>query len=48
MAIERESTTSTAIGDMPAAIAADSAVPDMSEEMWTDTTASAPLAAAAS
>src|SRR5665811_920821 len=48
MAIERESTTSTVIGDMLAAIAADSAVPDMSEEMCTEITASAPPAAAAS
>jgi len=46
--MERESTTSTGIGDWLAASAADSTVPDISEEMCTDTTALAPLAAAAS
>jgi hypothetical protein len=45
---DRESTTSTGIGDCSAAKRADWHVPDISDEMWTDTTAVAPAAAAAS
>ena len=48
MPSDRESTTSTGIGACSAASRADWQVPDISDEMCTDTTAEAPDAAAAS
>ena len=48
MPSERESTTVTGIGACCAASRADSTVLDMSAEMWMDTIALAPAAAASS
>ena len=46
MPSERESTTSVRTGDSFAARAADSTVPDIRDERWTDTTPSQPRSAA--